>query len=64
MGNVLATDFLVVEVRAKGVLETVSGFSTEMNSNVDDLNYKVYQRTRPLSNFLLLHVWIIQQYIA
>ena len=48
MGNWLATDFFVVEVRAKGVLETVSGFSTEMNSNVDDLNYKVYQRTRPL----------------
>lgn len=51
MGNWLATDFFVVEVRAKGVLETVS-----IHSNVDDLNYKVYQRTRPLSNFLLLHV--------
>lgn len=33
MGNVLATDFFVVEVRAKGVFETVS-----INSNVDDLN--------------------------
>lgn len=38
--------------RRKGK-NTVSDFSTEMNSNVDDLNYKVYQRTRPLSNFLL-----------